>query len=585
MCGGACVDNSIRKDGFMGNINEIFKEWESKSIEDLLSDAETGAKIELARRTQSEEDYCNALRCAYVNTKEAVFALALARNDEMLKVLLQHFDSMIIPLLTRWRNLEVEGNEDWYAWLLQKLKGKATSLLGSIVADLGKLQVAPIKETSSAYKRLLEYGYAAADIAYLNYKFLESSCSNRARGTLIAKLLREYFSQKLPFRESQKRVIESVISFKFDYSVNGCSGVADLVEDYDEITEKSNWAWIRALATTGVLKLGCGPLRTRPLEEPERFAGLGFEEKLASVDYLIPQLESKEDIMGALVKLDMREYLINASRKLPSETFSKLVQCGLLDLKQTNEENRIDWIKGLKSRESYNWVMANLESVPDFLECLGYSSNYYYGSVLDFKREFLTEDEARHFISVAIEAAYKDLGERFVSFAISLLKDKYVSTLYSKETMLGILDTLKECYPKKLSTWDRDKIEELYLSPTELEELRESREIIAKAERAERTRLESIAIDEELSTLFSDVSDIDELYSKYKGHHKYRTGEQEELCKRAVSTADDLLKVATCFDERYFKIYLEAYNKECLDFLQLASKIGKLSELEGSVTV
>lgn len=559
---------------------------------------------------------------AYTKTEELIFAMSLFLDKEQA---FAQFGSRLVDLLGKGCTLPVFGNTDilnsTFAMLFplkKRMKARSMDLLRALLS----LPVSYVKEGGRHHGWLLEHGYTPLEIAYANTAALCGQCVPGGPGRnsltvekLIVALFRTVLASDQPLPAGVYQQLTEIYQAYSRFSVK-CHGkyrLSDTLQGGLRIQTPETMAWF--ITCTG---------------EPLHPATLSFDVMESKWDTLAASLDTVpyrklfasclgEDMDAAQIqkRLDRYQALTKGnytdcySAGYSDNKFSLLVKAGVIDLWTAfqsclSEGGSVsdtillchikDYCYGIKTIHAFEFLKQFLhqygyQGKKLYLDqCYhGFESELWkqesYGSgevTLKLQRDFLTDDPAgqRLLLHWLDEYFFLQKPNRYLNFAIAVLKDKDVSALLSPEDQRGMFDAVIS--QSKLASSDASQLKQRYLTPEEQQTDREAKEA-AKAEAERQNRLNMIR---DVESCYADSNDgtfgfvmnyLDK-YRHYSGqkpfaHCTVRDGLEQLLHDNGFALSPDEAN-------RFLSVCRELFHSGTLSWAELQSYILKVKEVK-----
>lgn len=507
-------------------------------------------------------------------TEDVVFALSLFYDT---KHGFDFLEKQLQELLGKSKTISVIEDYGIYNWLIKVLypvlkndRRKGIDLFKAIIT----IPTCLIKQDSKIFKVLIDNGYTKEDISFLNYICLfYSSIPNTVRiGKSIVeeKIAIEFCINILNNHSKYSNEIYDLIFtmfsdyYNFDIKCYGYTGIKDAVINYldisiPEVFIKFYHKLDRKLFAFDILddKWNIVEQEFRPEDYRDLFDS-----------FIVLNNFSKEGIEKRIVKyneLTNTNYLstFNVYRYGRCSIYSKLIEKEVISLstqfenylsnndKNVNEKINMDlehlreYIKNIENRKSFEFYKYLLYS-KNFNFCdlekynLGLNNLYdrrsYYSSRedIDIKRAFLSKEEHIELLNWLENYMFLIKPGYYMDFVISMLEDKFVTTLISKDDLRKLYFTIIEA---NKSVKENHTLREEYLSKEELE-------LIKKQELEEKEREKQLELERKKNKVVEKFNSIENISFKeiYDFCYGYRWRDVEtsfacDIVKNYLSTS------------------------------------------------
>lgn len=507
-------------------------------------------------------------------TEDVVFALSLFYDTKHGFDLLE---KQLQELLGKSKTISVIEDYGIYNWLIKVLypvlkndRRKGIDLFKAIIT----IPTCLIKQDSKIFKVLIDNGYTKEDISFLNYICLfYSSIPNTVRiGKSIVeeKIAIEFCINILNNHSKYSNEIYDLIFtmfsdyYNFDIKCYGYTGIKDAVINYLDITIPEVFIKFYHKLDGKLFAFDILDDKWNIVEQefrPEDYRDL-FD------SFIVLNNFSKEDIEKRIVKyneLTNTNYLstFNVYRYGRCSIYSKLIEKEVISLstqfenylsnndKNVNEKINMDlehlreYIKNIENRKSFEFYKYLLYS-KNFNFCdlekynLGLNNLYdrrsYYSSRedIDIKRAFLSKEEHIELLNWLENYMFLIKPGYYMDFVISMLEDKFVTTLISKDDLRKLYFTLIEV---NKSVKENHTLREEYLSKEELE-------LIKKQELEEKEREKQLELERKKNKVVEKFNSIENIKFKeiYDFCYGYRWSDVEtsfacDIVKNYLSTS------------------------------------------------
>lgn len=478
---------------------------------------------------------------AYTQTEELIFAMSLFPDTAQS---LAQFGDQLVNLLGKGRTLPVFGNTDIFNCafiMLHPLKKQMKAKLMAPLRALLSLPVSFVREGSKHHDWLLEWGYTAIEIVYLNAAAL---CSGYVPGgpgrksltaeKLIVALFRSVLAHDQALPDAVYQQLSEIYQMysTFDIKCYGEHRLADTLKGGLRIQAPETMAWFAchgnalhpAALSFDVIDPKWDALATGL--PPQIYQQL-FEGCLAG-DMDAAQIQARLDRYRALTSKD---YLDCYSAGNSGSKFGLLVKAGIIDLWTAfqsclSEDGLVTDPMMIQHIQNYCRDIGTIHAFTFFKQFLGqygyqglkryFSRNQNgfeyvlwrkesYGNELSLTldRDFLTDDPdgQRLLLHWADEYFFTVEPDRYLSFVHQVLEQEKLAGLLPPEDQRGLFDVVITL--PKLSASDADKLKQRYFTPEEQRADQESKEAAA----AEQKRQAHRKLIQEIETYYAGSND------------------------------------------------------------------------------
>lgn len=504
----------------------------------------------------------------FSSTEDIVFVLSLFYD---IKHGFDLLEKQLQNLVGKDKTISVITNCGIYNWLIKTLypvlksdRRKGIELFKAIIS----LPTSLIKQDSKTYKVLINNGYTKEDISFLNYICLfYSSIPNTVRiGKSIVeeKIAIEFCINILNSTSKYSNEIYDLILtmfsdyYNFDIKCYGYTGIKDAVINYLDITIPEVFIKFYHKLDRKLFSFDILADKWNIVEQefkPEDYRDL-FDSFIVLNNFSKEDIEKRIDKYNELTNTDYLSQF-NVYRYGRCSIYSKLIEKEVISLstqfedylsnndKDVNEKINMDlehlreYIKNIENRKSFefykyllyskNFNFYDLEKYNLGLNTL-YDRRSYYSSRedIDIKRAFLSKEEHIELLNWLENYTFLIKPGYYMDFVISMLEDKFITTLISKDDLRKLYFTIIEV---NKSVKENCSLREEYLSKEELE-------LIKKQEVEEKEREKQLEFERKKNKVVEKFNSIENISFKeiYNFCYGYRWYEEE------TSFACDIVK-------------------------------------------
>lgn len=435
----------------------------------------------------------------YEKTEEIVFILSIFEDfNEGFAILKEQLQELI----GNKKNMEVFNNIGIFNWLIKNLypimkenRKKDMELFKCLI----KIPTTLVKKDEKIYRVLKENSYSKEEIAYLNYMIIQYEPvpnTVRMRNSIVEEKLALNMCEILINSEkTYPKEIYDYIKYiinhyrSFDIKCYGYQGIKDALEKTLNIKNPRTFIELYGIMDKKIFSFDI-------LDDKWDIIANEFELKDYRDlfdNYLLFNDLDKEKITKAIEKYNKltNSSYINSFKNnnyYRESIYSKLVEKDIIDLKKhyleyiNSKDNSIDiehlkgYVSKIRNRKSFLFLKYFLQEHTiqetdklgfDFRWMYSLNGHYYYSERISIKRDFLSTEENKELFYWLNEYVFKNNPESYLEFVVCVLKDKYLTTIFSKEELRKIYLTIIKI-EKEISN-DR-LLKEKYLTKQELEE-------------------------------------------------------------------------------------------------------------------
>lgn len=558
----------------MKDTKNPFLKWRTFTEEELRESKLPGARIELAARTNTAEDFEEALKVMRSNTYNMAFLLSIVANQpEKLRAVLTGLQPVIVSLTLVNRNLSVEGNEDIFAFLGVVLQKDAGDLLELASEGLRKLAEKPTRLNSKLVSQMGRYGFSPLECMYLNYVWVRNKSSAAVRVKLFANLLELYFLLPEPLQPVQRRFIQEECAQLVGYEKLPLGKQITSLCHVQAVNE-SNFDFALELAEKKLLSDNISFIVVTPFskKEVDMFCRLNNAQKMHSMDCALPGFHDIEALTFTLQECNYSNYL-ELERDLPTNAILEFLRLGIRDFSDFEEYTLRNLFKSEVPIGLIKKALA--QGVPACVIC-NLRLNYYISSG-DIIIPGLTPEEQTSLISQLIEWVYKTKKSSFIDFILFLFEDNRLTKFYAKEELLDILLCIKDLFPEEICLTSFLKLVEMYADEEECTLLEKKYQ---EEEDCRRKKLHEEDIRKRVEKFKNEIDEIDTITDLGALVNRQYSREVLDISYPDVLTkAQELLATDISFNSGYLLIFVHAFDKGCLtfqEFMQLSEKVNNL---------
>ena len=592
-----------------------------------LSDTDIYLKGALCQLGKGETDVRwlldDLVHTAYVETQDLLFVMSLFDDFEQA---FTTFKPQLIRLLSAERTIAVNGNTAIFCWLIKRLR-QCPGIKGIRTKDMAlfralmELPVSFVKAGSRHHSILLNNGYTALDIVFLNsivIRFrptrdtldLDSIVSEKIAVAMCTIFINSDNAHTLDAYEHLTWLLKKYSSFAI--KIGGYNGIYDAIKGGIKFANPQTFLWLykliepkdlfrfdvmnekwdvlsKELSSDSYLWLFNRELvdgfgedlpKTQPQELIQKY------EMLTGLSYLAQfEHEHKYDRESAFAVM-VKSGIINLVDK-----FESCPDIKILSGNYSNEDKSAmleyieDFIEGIRSREAFDFFryFLNKYSFDDMHKLFapkgyGRSVDYIFVNQLykgwsnsyndrdksrfDITRSFLSNDEHRELFGWLDDYMFRYKANGYSQFAALMLADDFISSLYPHDELRSIYNIVKDTDCDFIKSWESYSLKKKYLTEDELQAESDAKE----AQEKERKRIENENLIQSLK---------DKLISIYDGSfaslHTFLDKRENswQNKKEALTVAAEFF-VPTLTEKEY-----ALCNEEISHFLNIATKLFK----------
>lgn len=450
----------------------------------------------------------------FKNTEDIVFVISIFENTKMIFDLLSN---QLKDLLGKNKTITVMDNVGIYNWLIKTLypliKGNRKKDIGLFKA-LISIPTCFVKEDSKIYKELVDNKYMPDEISFLNYILIYyKSIPNSVRiGKSIVEekiainLCKKILNNKKDYQDCVYDLIETMLYEYtcFDIKCNGNESIKQAI--INNINIKNPKAFIRFYDKFDreIYSFNILDDKWKIIHKEfstEEYLNL-FDKYLLHGNFNKMQIEERIQKFNEITKYNYIDSF-DIYKYNRQSIFSKLIDNNVIDIidyfekyrKQTMKKMDLRhlkyYIEKISNRKSFLFLkyFLNLGEY-DIVDTKKYgfelnslfSTNSYYYSYreIDIKRDFLSDKEHVEFLNYLESYIFKTIPEEYISFVTAVLRNDFIETLISKESLRNLyFEVCKIDNKLKEDNLLRNK----YLTKSELEEILKKEEELKEREK------------------------------------------------------------------------------------------------------
>jgi len=484
---------------------------------------------------QKYYNHFNELKeCKYKKTEDLIFVLSIFDD---FKEGFDIFKDQLKELIGNKKTIEVFNNIGIFKWLIKRLypiinKSRARDV--ELFKCLINVPTALIKENSKIYNLLMENNYSKEEIAFLNYsiiKYRPVPNTVRTRKSIVEEkialnMCEVMLNSEMTHSNNIYAYIKDTLSHynTFEIKCYGFERIIDALENTVNIKNPKTFIELYRIFKNKIFSFDI-------LDDKWDIVSKEFESKDYRDlfdNYLLFNDFNKEKIMQAIEKynqLTNSSYLNSFGKEYyyRDGIYSKLVESDVIDLKNeyleyinSNEKKRDiehlkNYVRKIRNRKSFLFLKYFLQEHTveetdkmgfDFKYLYNLSGNYYYyyQDRIDIKREFLSTEENKQLFYWINEYVFKNEPKSYIEFIVYVLKDKYLTSVFSKEELREIYLTIIKMDEQ---IFNDGVLREKYLTKQELEEEK-------RKEKEAQEQEEKIKLQEKENKIITEFNDIKE---------------------------------------------------------------------------
>ena len=484
---------------------------------------------------QKYYNYFNELKeSKYNKTEDLIFVLSIFDD---FKEGFDIFKDQLKELIGNKKTIEVFNNIGIFKWLIKRLypiinKSRARDV--ELFKCLINVPTALIKENSKIYNLLMENNYSKEEIAFLNYsiiKYRPVPNTVRTRKSIVEEkialnMCEVMLNSEMTHSNNIYAYIKDTLSHynTFEIKCYGFERIIDALENTVNIKNPKTFIELYRIFKNKIFSFDI-------LDDKWDIVSKEFESKDYRDlfdNYLLFNDFNKEKIMQAIEKynqLTNSSYLNSFGKEYyyRDGIYSKLVESDVIDLKNeyleyinSNEKKRDiehlkNYVRKIRNRKSFLFLKYFLQEHTveetdkmgfDFKYLYNLSGNYYYyyQDRIDIKREFLSTEENKQLFYWINEYVFKNEPKSYIEFIVYVLKDKYLTSVFSKEELREIYLTIIKMDEQ---IFNDGVLREKYLTKQELEEEK-------RKEKEAQEQEEKIKLQEKENKIITEFNDIKE---------------------------------------------------------------------------
>lgn len=483
---------------------------------------------------QKYYNYFNELKeYEYKKTEDLIFVLSIFDD---FKEGFDIFKDQLKELIGNKKTIEIFNNMGIYNWLIKTLypiinksRGKENELFRCFI----NVPTGLIKEDSKIYGVLKENNYTKEEIAFLNYsiiKYRPVPNTVRTRKSIVEEkialnMCEVLLNSEMTYPNSIYVYIKDTLSHynTFEIKCYGFERIIDALENTVNI--KNPRTFIELYETLKKQIYSFDILDDKWDIVAKEFSLKDYRDLFDK--YLLFNDFNKEKIIQAIEKynqLTNSSYIHSFGNEhyYRGSIYSKLVEKDIIDLKNeyleyiNSNENKRDiehlknYVSKIRNRKSFLFLKYFLQEHTvqetdklgfDFNWMYSLSGHYYYShNKIDIKREFLSTEENKQLFYWLNEYVFKNKPESYIEFIVYVLKDEYLTSIFSKEELRNIYLTIIKMDEE---IFNDGLLREKYLTKQELEEEK-------RKEKEAREQQEKIKLQEKENEIITEFNDIKE---------------------------------------------------------------------------
>lgn len=543
-------------------------------------------------------------KATYSKTEELIFVMSLYDDFEQAFL---NFKPRLIHLLGRTRTIPTAGSIDIYCWLIKqlyrcpKIKQIRTKDM-ALIRALMELPVSFVKAGGRSHNVLLEAGYTAEEIIYLNssivrHKPISNSINidSIVAEKIAIEMCKVYINSENTHSPDAYEHLEWVLKKynNFNFKISGYQGIYQAIKDDIKIDNPQTFLWLfKTIQPKEVFRFDILDEKWDILScelETDVYCKLFDKQLEVNSELTGPQIAERIEKYNALTGLS---YLTEFEKKYKYDrerVFDLLVNKGIINMKtlfsscpdiDAIENNRVDefrpsiliyirsYVRGIHSREAFDFFKYffgkyNFDDMHRlFSESNGWGGNrnkdyffidqFYKGPPVhygddkktrfEFKRSFLSDDEHRELFGWIDDYMFQYKADKYVEFAVLMLIDSFVKTLFPLAELRQIYDVLRDnvVQDKKIEIFERysQELKSTFLSEAELQAERDAEKELAKEHKRQAREQEIKTLRDELAALYDGTF---KSLLKYLDRHKFSFTKKDDAMFIASEYLDTAL--------------------------------------------
>lgn len=490
-------------------------------IHDIEKMANNDIYLKAALYLYDNKKYYNYLQelkgYKYEKTEEIIFILSIFEDfNEGFDI----FKEQLKALIGNKKTLEVFNNMGIFNWLIKNLypimnknRKKDMELFRCLIS----IPTTLVKEDSKIYSVLKENSYSKEEIAYLNYAIIQyKPVPNTVRiGKSIVEekialnMCEILINSERTYPKAVYNYIKNIIDYyrTFDIKCYGYQRIKDALKN--NVNIKNPRTFIELYEIMNKQTFSFDILDDKWDIVANEFELIHYRELFDN--YLLFSDLDKEEITKAIEKYNKLTnssyiYSFKQNHYYRESIYSKLVEKDIIDLKEhyleyiNSKDNNIDikhlkeYVKKIRNRKAFIFLKYFLQEHTiketdklgfDFRWMYSLNGHYYYHDKIDIKRNFLSTEENKELFYWLNEYVFKSNPESYIEFVVYVLKDEYLTSIFSKEELRNIYLTIIKI---KEELFNDRFLKEKYLTTQELEE--EKRKEEEKKRQQEKLKLQ-----------------------------------------------------------------------------------------------
>ena len=529
----------------------------------------------------------------YERTEDLIFVLSIFEDfNEGYEI----FKEQLKELIGNNNTLSIFDNVGIYEWLIRKLypvinknRKKDIELFRALIS----IPTALIKEDAKTYNVLIANNYTKEEISFLNYVLLQYKPvpnTVRMKNSIVEEkiavnMCKTLINSEIDYSKEIYDYIKEVIKiyWNFDIKCYGYCKIKDVLNECLSIKNPKTFIELYKTLDDNIFEFNIldnkWDIVANEIEEKEYM-------KLFD-NYLLLNNYNKEKIETCIKKYEQltnKTYLTSFEKYMywRNSIFAKLVELDIIDLKKffikyidikNNDdiqekieiEHLKEYVAEIKNKKSFLFLKYFLQehSIKE-TDQYGFNLNYlkarrgYYSEKnLDIERKILTPEENKEFFYYLNEYVYKTTPETYIEFVKTVLEDKFISNIISKDELRKIYFAIIKI-DESLS---KDKfLRNKYLTQQELE-IEENKE---KEEKKQKELQEKQKKENELTEYFRGVQkeNFDKIYD-FLDHYSWDAEDREIRAKLIIEYFKEHLK-----DHKFIEDEIIYFNKICNKLLR-----------------
>ncbi len=510
----------------------------------------------------------------YSSTEELIFIISLCPDFSRS---FDHFKLHLMRLLGKERSLPVLGNTKLLDWLIVRIipilkgyRGKDAALFRALCA-LPRMLVKP---GSREFDELTANGYTSLEIAYANMMCVQSQTADRVLRTdsvvttkIAVQLFQEVVSQKEPCTPGVYDWLSSIYHqyARFPKLCYGTHSLIHAIEERAKLQNADTFIWLADTAGLNHNIFACFDIMDTKWD---KLAEVFKHEKYRKLfrDHLSDDMY-KEEIQSRIARYDTLTGASYVSECLETDEYGMklLVKKGVIDLwdsfcgclEQNGEAANQNVMKNITSYlcDGFNLSVFRFcekyfagHDMYSLEQLLGYNRNSlfrnvysidgYYSDKLTLCNSFLDEEMQRTLLGWLQDFIFTFEPEKYLKFALLVLRDKDAAHLLSPSEQRTLFDQL--ITQKNLIGYHGNYLKQQYLTSEELEAEHEAE----AAAKLEMERQAQAVRESEIRTRFQDMEHTFPKIFKFLDRNIYSLQYEQIACTVVREQLDALLSAA-----------------------------------------